>query len=433
MQVRVAVGQKTYLQPLDQLLDITGAGHQARDRNQAAGLGRDPLAIVQARQKAGHYSQCHQPVDQANCQAAGHQQDGYGEPCQHWRGPAIIVDRPEEDSSKDQREQHHWAQVETQGRFAQQPLPAFAKRHGGRQALFEQRQPRPDQVETYMICWCLQSGGGGTGQFDGDFGNARFVVRAVACQTFDDMAIMIAAGKVHERIDRCRVLAEDPFDMAQAFDELPPIAGRQHAQTTDAVADRYLVRRLLLRIKLHLTFDTEPGLGEHLLDPRQRLAESGTLPLKAPGQLGDETSRHRWFGAGHVSDHQDHILDVALSNFAQSIGPVVGQVAVAPVGHDPRGDAPQVLDQCQAQHDRNRPQFTQGQWGHGLITLDEAAQALAVDAAITMGDGLQGNVIDARQIAGRAIGQAGQLAAVAGRQMRLSNADVRFDQVVVVQ
>ncbi|MNJ54830.1 hypothetical protein D3C77_502880 [compost metagenome] len=105
VQVLVAVGQKAYLQPFDQLLDITGAGHQARDRNQAAGLGRNPLPIVQARQKTGHDGQRHQPVDQADCQAAGHQQYGYGEPCQNWRGPAIIVDRLEEDpAGKDQRE-----------------------------------------------------------------------------------------------------------------------------------------------------------------------------------------------------------------------------------------------------------------------------------------------------------------------------------------
>ena len=54
------------------------------------------------------------------------------------------------------------------------------------------------------------------------------------------------------------------------------------------------------------------------------------------------------------------------------VRPVVGLVAVEPVGGDAGGDAAQILDQRQAQHDRDGPQLAQLQGGHRLVGGDEA-------------------------------------------------------------
>jgi len=50
-----------------------------------------------------------------------------------------------------------------------------------------------------------------------------------------------------------------------------------------------------------------------------------------------------------------HALGFALGHFDQAIGPVIGKVTVIAVCHDPKRHAPQVLNQRQAQHDRDGP------------------------------------------------------------------------------
>lgn len=80
MQVFVTVGQKTNLQPFDQFLDIAGRRQQGRDHHQCAGVGGNPSGVVQPWQEGRLHGQCHQPVHQANGQAAGRQQyrQGHG-------------------------------------------------------------------------------------------------------------------------------------------------------------------------------------------------------------------------------------------------------------------------------------------------------------------------------------------------------------------
>ena len=54
----------------------------------------------------------------------------------------------------------------------------------------------------------------------------------------------------------------------------------------------------------------------------------------------------------------------------------------------------QVFDQCQPQHDRNRPQLAQLQRRDALVGRDEAAEAVGIDAAVAVRDALEGDVVD---------------------------------------
>ncbi|MNI44525.1 hypothetical protein D3C73_989050 [compost metagenome] len=241
----------------------------------------------------------------------------------------------------------------------------------------------------------------GGSEIDRGAGDLDFrVLGASAGKTFYDMPVAVASTEIHQWINGCRVFPEHLVDMTHRLDELAPVSGGQQPQAADAVADGYLIRCLLLRIELHLALDARTGLTEHLLYPVQRQGQGAALTLQAASEFGDKGRGHRRRGAGHVGNGQHHILDVTLRGFDQAFGPVIGQIAIIGVGHDPRGHAPQVFDQRQTQHDRDRPQLPQHQWHHSLIGRNEAAQALLIDPPVTMGDGLQRDVINSRQSGG---------------------------------
>ena len=110
-----------------------------------------------------------------------------------------------------------------------------------------------------------------------------------------------------------------------------------------------------------------------------------------------------------------------------------GPVALDRAGRDPRPDAAQVLDQREAQHDRNRPQFAHLQRRHRLVGRHEPGQRLRVHASVAVRYRLEREVVDARQLRRRPVRQARKLAAVALRQVPLRGADLLFDQVEIVE
>ena len=86
---------------------------------------------------------------------------------------------------------------------------------------------------------------------------------------------------------------------------------------------------------------------------------------------------------------------------------MIRQVAIVPTGHHPCGHTAQIFDQSKAQHDGNSPQFAQAQRSDGLIGGDEAPETFTVDPSISVGDGFQGDVINAGQGGRWPMGQPG--------------------------
>ena len=83
-------------------------------------------------------------------------------------------------------------------------------------------------------------------------------------------------------------------------------------------------------------------------------------------------------------------------------------------------NAAEILDQRQAQHDGNGPQFAQLQGGDGLVGGDEAAENFRIHPPIAVRDRLQRDVIDARQTGRWAVHQARQFPAVPFGKCRLA-------------
>ncbi|MNN54366.1 hypothetical protein D3C81_1691810 [compost metagenome] len=89
VQVFITVGQKAHLKPFDQFLDIAGSAQHAGHRDQGPGFDGNARGVVQPWQKRRFHGQGHQPVDQANGQPAGGQQNGQGHGRQYPGRPAF--------------------------------------------------------------------------------------------------------------------------------------------------------------------------------------------------------------------------------------------------------------------------------------------------------------------------------------------------------
>ena len=135
-------------------------------------------------------------------------------------------------------------------------------------------------------------------------------------------------------------------------------------------------------------FDGLARFGQALFDPGQRHRQRGAAALQAARELGHEGARHRRLGAHHVGDDQDQVGGRLLRHGQHLVGPARGAVTLFAAGGDAGGDAAQVLDQRQPQHDRDRPQLAEQQRLHALVGRHEAAQDAAADAAVAVRDQL---------------------------------------------
>ena len=204
-------------------------------------------------------------------------------------------------------------------------------------------------------------------------------------------------------------------------------------QAIDAVADRNLVGRLSLSFGTHQLFGRQALIGQAMLEPAIGKGEVRILPLQVARQLRQKRAGKRRIGAGHVGQHQDQVGRLLLDDADHALGPIAGQIAVAACRGDSNGDAPQILDQRQPQHQRQRPQLAQLERLDRLIGGDEAIEAGGIDAAIDMGNQLQGDAIGARKAGGRAARQTRQFAAVGRGKQPPDGADLLFDQVEIVE
>ena len=435
MQVLVAVAEEAHLQRLDQLLHVADAGQDARHRHQGARAGRDAVDVVHARQRLRRDRQRGHPVEQAGTELAGQQQRHHADR-QQPAGRQLVFGRGHDQRLGESRAQYHQqAEVDRHRRAVEVAAQPLAEVRAHAQLPLQLRPAAVDQIPADMPRQRRRRLGRrrDAAQFHRGGGHAHLVQPMLARQPLHHVAVAVAGGEVHLRVDAGRVLAQLLLDQAHALDEIAPVDRRQQAQAADAVAHAHLCRGLLLRLALHQVLDALAGFGQALLDPAQRQRQRRALALQPARHLGHERAVHRRVGARHVGDHQHHRVGCALGGGGHRVGPARGLAAVAPVGHHPRGHAAQVLDQRQPQHDRDRPQLAQSQRSHFLVGVDETVQAGSVDAAVAVRDDLQRDVIDPRQAGRGAVVQPRQFAAVALGQVPAGDADLLLDQVEVVQ
>ncbi len=98
------------------------------------------------------------------------------------------------------------------------------------------------------------------GQIDRFTGHFHFGEFALLGDLLHDVTVSITGGKIHPVIDSRRILPQGLFNGTHFIDELAPVHGVQESETSDAVADGKLVRRLLLILRLNHLADSLEGL-----------------------------------------------------------------------------------------------------------------------------------------------------------------------------
>jgi hypothetical protein len=126
----------------------------------------------------------------------------------------------------------------------------------------------------------------------------------------------------------------------------------------DAVADRDLMGRLLLVLRLHQLLDRPPRLGKPLLNPGERRGQGRALPLQPARKLGNERTRHRLARASHVGNDLDQVLWILFGGSGYLVRSIVAAVSIDRIGGDPGSNTAKILDQCKTQHDGKCPQLT---------------------------------------------------------------------------
>ncbi|MBK9031671.1 MAG: hypothetical protein IPL61_10130 [Myxococcales bacterium] len=248
----------------------------------------------------------------------------------------------------------------------------------------------------------------------------------------DDVAVAVAGGEVHRRVGPGRIAAQRALDDAHRLDEDPPVGGDQEAQAADAVADRDLIGGLGLAGLLEDLLDGLALFGQALLEPRRRERERGAVTAEAAGQLGQERIGQRRRVLDHVGQDQHDLRRIAEPDLGHPLDPAGGALAVAAAGGDRGHHPPQVLEQRQTQHDRDRPQLAEAQRRDDLVRADERAQPVAVDPPVGVRDQLEREVVDPGRVGAGGVGEPRQLAAVGARQVQARGLDLLLDQRVVV-
>ena len=268
------------------------------------------------------------------------------------------------------------------------------------------------------------------GQRQGCGRHVAFALPVLAREALDGMAVMVARGEIHVRIDACRVAPQRLLDHARGLDKGVPVDAFDRAQAGQAVGERGRIQRLRLAVARGQCVEGEAVVGQAGADPFQHLGQGGAPPLQALRQFGDEGRLHRLDRARHVGHLQDQVAGTLLGGIDHARGPFAGQLALLPGVDQARGQAAQVLDQGQAQHDRKCPQLAEGEHGALLVGADEMRQACFLDQAVALGDEFEAQVVNARL---PRCSQARQRAAVGARQVMARGADLLVDQVVVVE
>jgi hypothetical protein len=435
VQVVIPICQEPDFQGLDQVLDVAEAREHRRDHHQGARFRRNSFGEVHSRKWMRFHKQRGEPVHQRHRQPARAQQ---GEGAEQGERPILQsagMRLRQQGPGKNDRQQRDRAQVDEQREPAGHSPESLEGRQAHLRFPLQLRQSLVDQVEPDMCRSIVRSVPGRDlpGQQVRLARHIDFVPTAPLRDLLDNVAVAVAGGEIHTAVGSRRVLAQYLVDGAHHLDERAPVHRCQEPKAADAVADGNLVGGLLLVLRPHQLLDRQTELGKPLFDPGERQCQGGALSLQSAGEFRDERAHHRGVRPRHVRRQQYQALRVFFGDLHHLFRPARGEVPVDASGDNPCSDAPEILDQRQAQHDGDGPQFPQRQDGHLLVGRHETAETFRVHPSIAVRDRFMRDVVHARKSGRRSVQQARQFPAITLRQVPLGRADLFFDQIEVVE
>ena len=130
---------------------------------------------------------------------------------------------------------------------------------------------------------------------------------------------------------------------------------------------------------------------------------------------------------------REQFVELGVAEALDAVADEVGDFARGLVGGQAFGEAPQVLDQHDAQRGRQCPEFAQRQLAGLLVGGEKVREQVFVERAVGVRDEGPGHPIDTRQAGQRFVDQHRQVAEVTPRQAVVNLLELALDQVKVVE
>jgi hypothetical protein len=264
-------------------------------------------------------------------------------------------------------------------------------------------------------------------------GDLDLIQWTVPCERLEPMPVPVAAAEVHPPVHACGVLTQDVFDEARLLEETLPVEGFEEAYRGDAVRDRDLVGGLLLLEAMSEDVEVVAGRDEAAGQERVRSLSAGVLALEALGEADEERGCGVDRDGTELLEKRAQVVRAVLGCQQQALGPLVcGTIRPVRADHASR-ESPEVLDERDPKHDRDRPDLADGQRGDILEALDEAAEELRVEVGVRVRHQRDSRLVHAREALEWVCSQARQFDSVPRGQIVPHRAQLLVDQVVVVE
>ena len=271
------------------------------------------------------------------------------------------------------------------------------------------------------------------GERDDLLGDLDLAIHGAPGDDLERVAVAVAAREVHHAVGLGGVLAQDGLGDRDALEELAPVQRVEQPDAGDGVGDGHLVGSLFLLRIGGRDLEHDSFCREASLQPGVDRLASGLQLTEPLGEPHEESGRHVAGLGVDRCEQRGQRRGVVLRTEDQALGPAVAVLlGTHRDDHRPR-EASEVLDQRDAEHDRDRPHFADRQRRDLLVAADKPQQVLLVDAGVGVRDDIEQCLVDAREAVPFAADQPRKLEAVVGREVLVDQQDLLLDQVEVVE
>ena len=422
------IGEMVDLEALDQLFDRRLGRQQGGNGHDRPQMRRHALAQLKAGQQRGAETSGDQPVDHQEGGVDGGQQTRGGHPDQQ------RAMKPEQRQTE-QRQQEYDAGRDGNGAdITRQTGPHEPPPHGqppGAEAdrPFECPAAAADQMVARLASPRVSIVVDGAVRRDGESapGDLRFVERRTTGNLLDGGAIEVTTGKIH--VDEDAAGAQHVIDRTHLLEELRPIDVGDQPHARDDVANRDVGRALHLMLAPHQLVGACPLACQALLEPAHGRGGLGILVAQAMDELDGEA-----FGkAFPVIRLEGPGVCGVIFNAQQAIGDEIGLLALGAPVDDAAGRTTQVLDQDDAERDRDGPQLADGERLDRLVRAHEAGERLGIEATVAMGHEGPGQAKHPRIVGQRSFAEFGKLAIVTRGKVGADLADLLLHEMEVIE
>ncbi len=425
--------QVMHLERRDLLADLVGRRQQRRHRDQRPRVGVGAAREVERRQGDRRDGARHRDADDRRRRLAERnerEQREHRQPAARDRRVGDERQRDREQRAR-QREDRDRVAVDAESHVeAREPL---GERRHEAERMLERRTPFGDQVVAGVavagtLDRVLPARAGRRGDPQHPLRDLDLGVARPSRQRLDRVAVQVARREVVRGVGAA--LTQRGVDRAHRLEEVGPVQARDRAQRRDDVARRDVRGAVALLRALHDGVDRPAVARQTLLEPPERRRRRRVLVAQPPRERGAEDVDERSGGGVPRGVERRALVEAGREG---TVGERVGLRGGAARAVELVGDASQILDEDDAQRDRDGPQLADRQQLDGLVGVEEALQDVRIEVAVGVRDERPRDAEDARVAGERTVLELRQLAIEAARKQRAHLADLLVDEVVVVE